>query len=508
MRRIFSLLVLAIVILLPGRVLAQQTTPTSPADTVTKTECASTYAYPSLETLKAALLLKAKQTAVNELYGELITGLTEVENFAVTRDQIQALSSGFVRVRGSEHYHNGANLGEVCVTIDAYTTPEDRAKFSPAPVGKRLCVTEPNRTVAQVRRSAEENVLVQALHEYDRRLVDVDQETLLRLLRQVAYTESNFLQGTDSFCVAAQGYILPVEVMALLAMPTPTFTATATRTPTWTPTATPRPTNTPTGTPTPLATPTPTRTPTPVATATLIAGATRVNTADGAVYVYVPGGTFNMGSNNGAEDEKPVHQVTLDSYWIMRTEVTNAQFAACVRAGACTAPGNIIWNESRYAERPVTHVDWNQASAYARWAGGSLPSEAQWEFACRGLDVYQYPWGDSAPDASRANYGDSTNGTKPVGSYLAGASPYGALDMAGNVWEWTADWYGADYYAQSPVRNPTGPASGTFRALRGGSYSSSSTNVRCAVRDWYLPGSRHDFFGFRVAVGGGVFPQP
>jgi formylglycine-generating enzyme required for sulfatase activity len=476
---------------------------------VTKTACSSAFDYDKLGDLQAVVLVDAKRQAINQLSGELITAFTQIENFVVTQDQIKTLSSGFVR-EGAVSYANGSGLGEVCVTLTAYTTVEDEAQFAPVQLTSKgqVCQQRPELSINEVRQLTREKALLEILTDYDRKLADLTQDALLRLFRQVSYTQDGFLENTDVYCVQAQAYILPVEVMALLAIPTPTPTATSTPTPTptWTPTATPRPTNTPTWTPTPLATATPTRTPTPVATATPIAGATRVNTVDGAVYVYVPGGTFNMGSNNGKENEKPVHQVTLGGYWIMRTEVTNALYSACVQAGGCTAPNDSRWNTSTYANHPVTNVNWGQANDYARWAGGSLPSEAQWEFACRGLDVYQYPWGDTAPDASRANYGDSTNGAKPVGSYPAGASPYGALDMAGNVWEWTADWYDENYYGQSPTSNPTGPASGGGRVARGGSYSSTD-GVRCAYRNRNMPSFRSAYDGFRVVVGVGVPPR-
>jgi formylglycine-generating enzyme required for sulfatase activity len=219
------------------------------------------------------------------------------------------------------------------------------------------------------------------------------------------------------------------------------------------------------------------------------------------VYVPIPAGEFLMGSpdNVGSSDEHPQHTVYLDAFWIMQTEVTNAQYAKCVAAGACSAPDNNRWQDAAYADHPVIYVDWNQASAYARWAGGRLPTEAEWEKAARGTDGRTYPWGNEAPAASLANCCEFVNDTTPVGSYPAGASPYGALDMAGNVWEWTADWYDGSYYSQSPVQTPTGPANGNSRVVRGGAYHNDADVVRVALRNWSDPGGRSWVGGFRVA---------
>jgi formylglycine-generating enzyme required for sulfatase activity len=228
----------------------------------------------------------------------------------------------------------------------------------------------------------------------------------------------------------------------------------------------------------------------------------RTNPVDGAVYIPIPAGEFLMGSpdNMGSGDEHPQHTVYLDVFWIMQTEVTNAQYAKCVAAGACSAPDNTHWQDAAYADHPVTNVDWNQANAYAQWAGGRLPTEAEWEKAARGTDGRTYPWGNEAPAALLANCCVFVNETEttPVGNYPAGASPYGALDMAGNVWEWTADWYDSSYYSQSPAQNPTGPSSGDYRVLRGRAYWDDADVVRVATRNPKNPDLRSGFFGFRV----------
>lgn len=203
-----------------------------------------------------------------------------------------------------------------------------------------------------------------------------------------------------------------------------------------------------------------------------------------------------MGSQDEA-DEQPERTVTVDAFWISQTEVTNAQYARCVDAGACTAPNNSDWRTPGRADFPVTNIKWDQANAYAQWGGGHLPTEAQWEKAARGTDGRVYPWGNEA-DSQRLNF-NSSQGPVTVGSYPTGASPYGVLDMAGNVAEWVADWYAPDSYTQGPSDNPTGPASGNFRIVRGGSFNNSLNDVRTTAR---TPAFDTDYenVGFRVAI--------
>ncbi|NLI41381.1 MAG: SUMF1/EgtB/PvdO family nonheme iron enzyme, partial [Caldisericales bacterium] len=174
---------------------------------------------------------------------------------------------------------------------------------------------------------------------------------------------------------------------------------------------------------------------------------------DEMLMVYVPAGEFEMGDEDGALDEQPVHTVYLDEYWIDQTEVTNGQYERCVAADSCTVPKSSYsstrdsyYGNRSYADYPVIYVDWNQADAYCKWAGGRLPTEAEWEKASRGTDGRDYPWGDSI-DENHANYDGNIGDTSEVGRYPKGASPYGALDMAGNVWEWVSDWYAEDYYS-------------------------------------------------------------
>jgi serine/threonine-protein kinase len=233
-----------------------------------------------------------------------------------------------------------------------------------------------------------------------------------------------------------------------------------------------------------------------------------VREKDDMAMVYVAGGTFEMGSTQGNADEQPVHSVTLDGFWIDRTEVTNVQYTGCVAAGVCSLPSesgsfsrDSYYGDSQYAEYPVIWVSWDDATTYCEWAGGRLPSEAEWEVAARGPDGHVYPWGNDPPDDTLLNYNHHVGDTTRVGSYPKGQSWVGALDMAGNVWEWVNDWYGS--YPSELQVNPVGPASGQARVLRGGSWKRNERAVRAALRNNDTPVNRYDDVGFRCVVGPG-----
>ena len=261
--------------------------------------------------------------------------------------------------------------------------------------------------------------------------------------------------------------------------------------------------------------------------------------------VFVGAGEFIMGSpeGEGLDNEHPQRTVYLDAFYIGKYEVTNEQFAQFVDATGYTTDAETAgwgwawtgedWEEVEGADwrhprgpgssiegkmdHPVVQVSWNDADAYCQWAGVRLPTEAEWEKAARGTDGREYPWGNSAPDGSKLNYcdvncelawkdssvDDGYTDTAPVGHYEAGKSPYGAYDMAGNVWEWVADWYDADYYSKAPERNPQGPDSGEKRGVRGGSWSGYEGDARCVDRYGGDPDVRISYFGFRVAASSG-----
>ena len=239
-------------------------------------------------------------------------------------------------------------------------------------------------------------------------------------------------------------------------------------------------------------------------------GTTMVSEVDGMTMVYVPAGEFLMGSVEGVgnDDEHPQHTVYLDAYWIDQTEVTNAMYEKCVTDGMCTPPSNYssytrdsYYGNYEFANYPVIYMNWDQANKYCEWAGRQLPTEAQWEKAARGTDGRTYPWGNQEPTPNLANYGVIQGDATAVGSYTEGASPYGVLDMAGNVWEWVADWYGADYYAsQSGWENPQGPQAGEGRVLRGGSWYYFEYGLRSASRYWDVPTYTGSNGGFRCVL--------
>jgi len=280
-------------------------------------------------------------------------------------------------------------------------------------------------------------------------------------------------------------------------------------------------------------------TPEPIYDGNGCSGDTKTRAADGMAMVYVPAGEFEMGSGDGDvdyalrlcnayrsnctkdwfEDEQPMHTVALDGFWIDQTEVTNAQYRRCVEAGTCGPPAeggsytrDTYYGDSIYDDYPVIYVSWHQAEAYCAWAGARLPTEAEWEYAARGSDGRMFPWGNAFDgtwlsycdlncgyDWADKTFDDNYADTAPVGNYPIGASWCGALDMAGNVWEWVADWYGG--YPSGRQVNPTGPSSETHRVLRGGSWGNTPGGTHSADRHRYTPATMSYLLGFRCAMG-------
>ncbi len=221
------------------------------------------------------------------------------------------------------------------------------------------------------------------------------------------------------------------------------------------------------------------------------------------VMVRILGGPFIMGGGPEA-DEQPRRTVVVSTFSIDADEVTRGEYAACVAAGACKPAAGAHAGDAT-SRRPVTGVTWHDADTYCRWAHKRLPTEAEWERAARGTDGRTYPWGE-APDCARANFGNyQGEGRCPhnpghpvdVGSY--GGDGGGLHDLAGNVWEWVADWYDAHYYAHAPSTNPHGPRHGERRVVRGGACCSMFGLPRASNRNAFPPDYRDDDLGFRCA---------
>ncbi len=248
------------------------------------------------------------------------------------------------------------------------------------------------------------------------------------------------------------------------------------------------------------------------------AGDVRLDPVAGKEMVFVPAGEFLMGPAKGPEgaDDHPERRVYLDSFWIDKAPVTNAEYRRFTNATGYPLPKYADDPEYNQPDHPVVGVSWEDAIAYARWSNKRLPTDAEWEKAARGMDGRTYPWGNAWDVSSnpRANFADRNASVYPwadrnaddrcartsaVGSFPQGASPYGCLDMAGNVWEWCADWYDTPHHASASAstRNPEGPPTGTLRVLRGGAWNGTREHLQTTYRVCHEPSYRAPNFGFR-----------
>lgn len=223
---------------------------------------------------------------------------------------------------------------------------------------------------------------------------------------------------------------------------------------------------------------------------------------DGMTQIYIPAGEFTMGVKEANSNRHITHKVHLDAYWIDQVEVTNAMYARCLNAGECQplAMDNPYFGNAKHADYPVVYVTWDKAQTYCHWVGGRLPTEAEWEKAARGTDGWRYPWGKARAGDTLLNFNGTHGEPKSSYDYLAGASPYGVLNMAGNVREWVADWFDADYYSTSPYENPQGPPEGTAKVLRGGAYWDDAKQVQTFYRLYHTPNSPGQNRGFRCVT--------
>jgi formylglycine-generating enzyme required for sulfatase activity len=247
----------------------------------------------------------------------------------------------------------------------------------------------------------------------------------------------------------------------------------------------------------------------PTSTQSLETGVTLIRPTDNMIMIFVRAGEFQMGSNDGDEDEKPVHTVYLDAFWIDQTEVTNVMYEKCVSAGECVSPGEIYnFSNSDYANHPVGGILWDHAVGYCEWANnGRLPTEAEWEKAAQGSpESRKYPWGNQEPSCefgveNGAQYAECNGGLAvPVASFSSNG--YDLYDMAGNVSEWVLDWYDISFYSNSPSANPQGPTLGEQRVTRGGGwgiYGGLENALRVADRREYSPYHATGTIGFRCA---------
>ena len=246
-------------------------------------------------------------------------------------------------------------------------------------------------------------------------------------------------------------------------------------------------------------------------------GGEAIKGQDGVPMALIPAGAFTMGSNEGLPNERPEHSVTLDAYYLDRYEVTMVLYDKFLREAKHDAPPT--WDDeaaTTVGDRPAVGIGWGDAAAYCKWAGKRLPTEAEWEKAARGVDGRRFPWGHMQPFVDIANYNRGvwvseaitlvpvTGGVEGMsvrhGLKEGGRSPYGIHHMAGNAAEWVADWYDREYYQASPDKNPTGPAKGERKVIRGGSWADLPTALRVSARFSADPEFQDRTIGFRCAM--------
>ena len=218
-----------------------------------------------------------------------------------------------------------------------------------------------------------------------------------------------------------------------------------------------------------------------------------------------PGDLFNT-DRHALGPENPAHQVRLDSFFIDKHEVTNADFMKYTKSTQARKPRFLDDPDFNNPRQPVVGISWKEAQAYCKWKGGRLPTEAEWEKASRGKRSVIYPWGNEPPDSTKLNYDEKNRKTTPVGSYEAGKSDYGVYDLSGNAAEWVYDWHLAEFYLFSSKANPLGPEKGQYKVIRGGNWRNNASDVDLTYRNATVPSVRSSTVGFRCAQSTGATP--
>jgi len=409
----------------------------------------------NISELKEILLNQAKREALSEIYGEYVSSKTEVSNFQLTSDMITSKSLGILRIKGDPLFFNGKNLGEICVKITAYVTDEDMAKFKEKSVEiKNYCFSDPSVPVGQIKDKARESAYMEIVKKFNPSLAKITPKEAARLVHNFETKNEKFDLNTGSYCMDVMASLIPFEIENYkLAMQTAASNSTNGENKNY------------------------------------------VDPVTGMEFVFVKGGCFDMGDSAGEDDEKPVHEVCVDDFYIGKYEVTQGQWKKIM--------GNKP-SKFKGSQRPVEQVSWNDVQKFIeklnRLSGKKyrLPTEAEWEYACRGgtkSQGYKYCGSDNPDEV--AWYDKNSNGaTIAVGKKKP--NELGIYDMSGNVWEWCQDWYDKAYYNWSPKDNPQGPDDGSGRVIRGGSWGNGPRSVRCANRDDSAPGHRGLDLGFRL----------
>jgi formylglycine-generating enzyme required for sulfatase activity/serine/threonine protein kinase len=376
-----------------------------------------------------------------------------------------------------------------------YETAADFAQALERPIGRPALTVNPLRRTPGDAQSGVNGASLPAPHRPIRRRKQIEQRAIWGLLGVLLLLIGLGIGLTWSNQAALPGGSSEAATATVQSHIVAALTAITTLTPTTEPTETPAPT------PAPL-----------------------IDEQTGARMIFIPGGIFRMGNDEGENDERPSRVIRLDPYYMDETEVTNGQYAVCVEQGGCRPPSianptyhSAYYGSAAFENYPVVYVTWQQANNFCQWRQARLPSEAEWERAASfdpvQMQKYRYPWGDTFDgsvtnfcdrncprDDRNVTFNDGHKDTAPVASFADGRTPLGLFDMAGNVMEWVSDWYDRRYYESGTATNPLGPLDGQVKVIRGGSYLSSEKEVTTTRRLRYDPAGALGTLGFRCAM--------